>query len=286
MAKRKLIFISIILFLFSAGCSGGEYSAEKLYWKATKKYNHLLKNLEQVKASDFQKVIIDYREVIGRFPRWRNTPKAYFNISRLYVLQKQYSQARTELEKLKENFSKMPDICANAEFTIGLIYEGEDRWDEALKHFKIVEDEYPQTYSAFQVPLHIMRHYKRMGETEKENEAYHKALSKYKAIIEQNPNTMGALAILDFVITVYAEKDKKDEVLAYLDGLIEKYSNSAIKAKALLSKSLIYYKLGQVEESINSLEMLISDFPDSDLAKMAQEQINKIKEKKENESKN
>ncbi len=286
MKKHRLLFICIFLFLFSAGCSGGEYSAEKLYWKATKKYNQLLKNLEQAKASDFQKVIIDYREVIGRFPRWRNTPKVYFNISRLYVLQEQYSQARAELEKVKENFSKMPDICSNAEFTIGLIYEGEDRWDEALKHFKIVEDEYPQTYSALQIPLHIMRHYKRTGEAEKENEAYNKALSKYKAIIEQSPNTMGALAMFDFVITVYVEKNKKDEVLVYLDGLIEKYPDSAIKAKALLSKSLICYKLGKVEESIKSLEVLISDFPDSDLAKMAQEQINKIKEKKEDESKN
>ena len=286
MAKRKLIFISIILFLFSAGCSGGEYSAEKLYWKATKEYNSLIKNLEQARASDFQKVIIDYREVIGRFPRWRNTPKAYFNISRIYVIQKQYSQARAELEKLKENFSKMPDICANAEFTIGVIYEGEDKWNEALKHVKIVEDEYPQTYSALQVPLHIMRHYKRTGEAKKENEAYNKALSKYKAVIEENPNTMGALAILDFVVTVYVEENKKDEVLAYLNELIEKYPNSAIKAKALLSKILIYYKLGQAEESVRSLEMVISDFPDSDLAKMAQEQINKIKEKEDNEPNN
>lgn len=285
MRKNRLLFIPIILFLFLGGCSGDEYTAEKLYWRATKKYNYLLRHLQQAKPSDFQEVIIGYREVIGRFPRWQNTPKAYFNISRLYVLQEQYPQARAELEKVKESFSKIPDICANAEFTIGLIYEGENRWDEALRHFKIVEDNYPQTYSALQIPLHIMRHYKRTKESEKENEAYHKALSKYKTIIEQNPNTLGALAILDFVIAVYAEQDRKIEVLTYLDGLIEKYSNSAIKAKALLSKSLIYYKLGQAEEAIKSLEKIIIDFPDSNLAKMAQEQIKKIKEEKESESK-
>jgi tetratricopeptide (TPR) repeat protein len=280
MRRYKLLFILIFLFLFLAGCAGGEYLAEKLYWKATKKYNHLLKNLDEAKAVDFQEVIMAYREVIGRFPNWRNTPNAYFNVSHLYILQKQYSQARAELEKVKENFSKMPDVAANAEFTIGLIYEEEDRWDEAFKRFKSIEDKYPQTYSALQVPLQIARHYKKISDVEKENEAYQQALSKYKTMIEQKPDTLGALAVLDFIITAYVEQDKKDEALVYLDALIEKYPKSAIKAKALLSKGILYYQLGKTDESIRSLEKIVSDFPDSNLAKMAEAQIKKIKEGK------
>lgn len=278
MGRYRIFLTFMVLFLFLAGCSGDEYSAEKLYWRATKQYNQLLKSTDEPGPSEFKDVITAYQEVTIKFPRWQNTPKAHFNISQLYALQKEYAQAEKELEKIVKNFSKMPDVCAQAEFATALIYEEfEHDWDKALKKLKDIEDKYPNTYSSLQVPLHIARHYKRTSETEKEKEAFSMAIVKYKKMIKESPNTLGALTVLDFVMAVYGEQNKKTEALSYLDEVAREYPQSPLKAKALLLKGGIYYDSGETDQAIKVLEEIINDFPNSNLSKLAQEQIENIK---------
>lgn len=285
MKKYRIIYAMLLMFL--CGCSGGEYTAEKLYWKATKEYSAILKQPSQSKLLDFQKVITLYREIIAKYPDWSNTPSAYFNISRLYVLQKKYDLAIFELGKVKEKFYRNADICSNAEFTIALIYEEQGKWDKALECLKIIETEYSQTYSAFLTPLFIARHYKNAGETEKWQKAYQQAILKYKAVISRNPNSLDALAALDFVVTAFVEQGTKEAAFAYLDELIKGYPGSVVRAKALFSKSLIYERVGKSDKAIGALEEISKDFPNTALAKTAQEQIEKIKSGKgKSENKN
>lgn len=273
---KKYNVISVVLFMFLCGCSVGDYGAEKLYWKATKEYSAILKKAGQVKPLDFQKVITLYREVIAKYPDWNNTANAYFNISRLYVIQKEYDLAILELEKLKEKFYRNPDICSNADFTIALIYEEQGKWEESLEYLKIVETAYPQTYSAFLAPLFMARHYKKSGEVGKWQQPYQDAISKYKAIIAQNPNSLNALAALDFVIMALVEQGTEEKAFVYLEEIIEGYPGSLVRAKALFSKSLIYEREAKFDKAISSLEEIIKDFPNTALSKAAQEQIEKI----------
>ncbi|MFH1855955.1 MAG: tetratricopeptide repeat protein [Candidatus Omnitrophota bacterium] len=281
MKKFYLIIALIVSFVLNA-CSSEEYSAEKLYWRANQQYNRVLSNIDKAKPVDFQKVIVAYREIIVKYPNWQNTAQAYFNISRLYVSQKKYDMARSELEKMKSNFYRQTDICANAEVVIALTYEEEGRWDKALEYLDIVEKEYTKTYSAFLVPIYKMRHYKKTGEEDLRQKTYKDAILKYKEMISQSPDTIAALAAVDFSLAAFAELRDKEEALAYLDGLIKEYPSSPIQAKALFSKSIIYRRSGQPDLAIESLEEIVKKFVNTELAKLAKEQINEIKKEKDN----
>lgn len=274
---KKYKIVPALLFMFLCGCSVGDYAAEKLYWKATKEYSAILKKAGQAKPLDFQKVITLYRELIAKYPDWNNTANAYFNISRLYVIQKEYDLAILELEKLKEKFYRNPDICSKADFTIALIYEEQGKGKESLEYLKLVETAYPQTYSAFLAPLFIARYYKKSGETEKWQQAYKEAISKYKAIMTKNPNSLNALVALDFVIMALVEQGTEEKAFVYLDEVIEEYSVSLVRAKALFSKSLIYEREAKFDKAISSLEEIIKDFPNTALSRAAEGQIEKIK---------
>lgn len=275
--KRILCLLWLSFILFWGGCSGGEYGAEKLFWRANKSYVRLLKNLKAAKPEDFQKVIISFRRIVLQYPKWPNSAQAQFSIGLLYAMQNNNVKGKTEFEKVLKNYPKNADVCANAQFSIGKIYESQDNWDKALVCYKKITIDYPYTHIAYQIPLYIAGYYKRKNQDAQAEATYKEAIERYKSIVKEHPNTLAAITAQNFIVASLLDQKKWNEAVEYLQSLVDVYPGSALARKSLYTMGAIYQKqLNQLQKAINIYQELIEKYPDSKEAKSAKEQIKTI----------
>ena len=271
-------YLVLVFILFLGGCSGGEYGAEKLYWRANKSYILLQRDFKTAKPEDFQKVIVSFRKVVLQYPNWRNSSQAQLFIGELYALQDDELKAKAEFEKVLKNYPRSMDVCAIAQFAIGTIYEDENDWNKALEEYKKIVINYPYTYTAYQVPLYIARHYKSENQDAEAEVAYKEAIEHYGKIIKEQPNTFAAITAQNFIVVSLLEQKKWNEAIDYLQSLIDAYPQSALAVTSLYTIGTIYQeRLNQPQKAINIYQKIVDKYPDSEVAKSAEKQIETIK---------
>jgi TolA-binding protein len=273
---KKIIFILPVLvavFILN-GCDSGTYSAEKRFWHASKAYNELMKAPEKATQVDYQKVIDSFREITIRYPMWPNSAQAQFNIGQLYGMEGNLSKAKDEFGAILKDYSANVDMCARGLFMIALICEREDNWPKAKETLDKITDSYPNTGTAFQVPIHIAEYYKIKGQNTEAEAAYAAALDKYKKAVKDNPKTYGAIMTVDLIITCYVDQEKWNEALDYLSNLVSDYSDTLLAPKALFVKGVIYeQKLDQPDKARELYQEIMQKYSKTPFAKAAQKQI-------------
>jgi len=272
------LFLVVAVLLSLTGCDSGTYSAEKRFWHASKEYSQLLKMSEKATPVDYQKVIDSFREITIRYPLWPNSSQAQFNIGQLYAMQGNLSKAKDEFAVILKDYPESVEICARSLFMTALIYEKEDNWARAKESLDKITDSYPNSGTALQVPIHIAEYYKIKKQSAEAEAAYAEALDKYKKFIKENPKTYEAVGILDLIVACYVDQEKWNEALVYLDSLVEGYSDTLLAPKALFIESSIYeQKLNNPEKARELYRQIISKYPKTPFAQIAQGQVNKLK---------
>ena len=273
---KKIVYMLLVfaVALILNGCDSGAYSAEKRFWHASKAYNKLMKASEKATQVDYQKVIDSFREITIRYPMWLNSAQAQFNIGQLYAMQGNLSKAKDEFGVILKDHSGNVDMCARGLFMIALIHEREDNWPKAREALDKITDSYPDTDTAFQVPIHIAEYYKIKGRNAEAEAAYSAALDKYKKAIKDNPKTYGAIVTVDLIVTCYVDQEKWNEALDYLSGLVSDYSDTLLAPKAMFIKGAIYeQKLSQPDKARELYREIMQKYSKTPFAKAAQQQI-------------
>lgn len=268
------IFLILAILLPLMGCDSGTYSAEKRFWHASKAYNRLMKAPEKATQVDYQKVIDSFREITIRYPVWPNSAQAQFNIGQLYAMQGNLSKAKDEFGVILKDYSGNVDMCANSLFMTVLIYEREDNWPKAKEILDKITDDYPNTGTAFRVPIHIAEYYKIKGRNAEAEAAYAAALDKYKKLIKDNPKTYGAIITVDLIMTCYVDQERWNEALDYLSSLVSDYSDTLLAPKAMFIKGTIYeQKLSQPDKARELYREIMQKYSKTPFAEAAQKQI-------------
>jgi len=276
---KKIVFILplFVTILILSGCDSGIYSAEKRFWHASKEYVKLSKAPEKATPADYQKVIDSFREITIRYPMWRNSAQAQFNIGQLYAMQGNFSKARDEFTAMLKDYSGNADICSNGLFMIALIYEKEKDWPKAKEALDKITNSYAETGIAFRVPLHTAEYYKMNGRDAEAEAAYAEALEKYKKAVEGSPKTSGALVTVDLIVTCYVDQEKWNEALDYLSSLISSHSDTLLAPKALFLKGVIYeQKLSQPEKARELYREVMEKYPNTPFVVTARQQMESL----------
>lgn len=277
----SLVAVTVFLACITVGmigCSGGDYEAEKLYWKANKMYVKVLKDPQNAKPQDYENIIVAYQKIVFKFPRWVFAPRAQLTIGQLYAMQNDTVKAKAEYEKVLKHFPSDQNSCAGALFAIGKIYEFENKWDNALENYNKIVSDYPNTYAAFQVPLYIAQYYKSKGLEQKAQSAYKDAIAQYSKIIEEHPNTFAALTAQNFIIAALIEQQKWDEVLKNLRNLADSYPGTPVAAESLNTMAGIYAnQLNQPEKGAEVLKELLEKFPQISAKELIEKKIETLK---------
>ncbi|MCK5161978.1 MAG: tetratricopeptide repeat protein [Candidatus Aureabacteria bacterium] len=259
---RKILYILFMVsVLLITGCGGGEYEAEKLLWQANKSFAKLKENIETAAPKDYEEVILAFRKLVFKFPKWKYSPRAQLTIGQLYALQNNMSKAKGELTKVLKEFPQDANTCASALFAIGKIYEDENKWNKALENYKKMVSDYPETYAAYQVPLYIAQYYKSKNMNEKAEGAYKEAIEGYEKVIKEHPDTFASLTAQKFIIAALVEQKKWSKAAEYLQARANAYAGTPLAVESLCKIAVIYQEeLPSVRQSETAYKKAVEEY--------------------------
>lgn len=277
MKKSKNIFIKFfIITFFFIGCAS-RYDAEKMYWHINKKYSNIMVNLSKVSEKEFNKMITDYKKVIESFPSWEQSSYIQFTIGQMYVARNDFKNAKEELAKVYINYPDEKEIGAKAMFYIGLLYEREENFKDAVKQIKQTIEKYKKTSTGLQIPVYLIKYYVDKNMKEESEKAYEDAIHNYMNLIEENPNDKVVPILQDMIINASSQMLKWDNAVNLLTIIYEKYPKSEFAPLAIYKKAIIYRDMLRMpQESMLLFTKIIHEYPKSKLGSSSQFELGNI----------
>ena len=280
---KKLIvplIFSVITALLS-GCGNDQYAIERQYWQVQKQAEKIFKNPHASPPRELEKVVELLSKFAQKHPQTNLAVDSEFNIARLYIVKEEYNQARTQIQKILDKYSKSEGVCSEALFLKGNSYEIEDKWDLALAQYKKLMQDYPITLRGLDIPIYIAQHYKIKYQPDKMVTALQEAVAHYKALAVKYANSPLAYKTDTLVAQCYiALKDWQNAINTY-NAVIERYKDKVSMDGILMDIALIYGReMKSKLKAKETLERLIKEYPRSNLIKTA---TNLLKELEKNE---
>ncbi len=269
---KKLIapLIFIIITALLSGCGNDQYAIERQYWQVQKQAEKIFKNPHASPPRELERVVGLLGKFVQKHPQTNLAVDAEFSIARLYLVKEEYNQARTQIQKILDKYSKSAGVCSEALFLKGNSYEIEDKWDSALAQYKKIMQEYPVTPRGLDIPVYIAQHYKIKYQPDKMVASLQEAIGHYKALAVKFPNSPLAYRVDILVTQCYiALKDWQNAINTY-NAVIERYKDKVNMDGILMDIALIYSReLKSKLKAKETLERLIKEYPRSNLIKTA-----------------
>ncbi len=279
---KKLFLIFIILnFLFIlAGCGNDQYSVEREYWYLQKRAKKVLLNPEASPTMQVNRIVDALNSFAKIHPDSTLVVSAEFSIANLYIVKKEFSQGRAQLQHMITKYKDSDNICAEAYLMIGKSYELQDKWPSALEQYRKIMRDYTETTRGLEIPIYIAQHYKTKYEPDKMIAALQEAISHYKAIAAKHPITPLSLNMDMLVAQCYSEIKDWQGAIDTLNSILTSYNGKVSFEEILLSLAGIYsQKLNNPAKAIEILEVLLKEYPKSKYVNSAKEMIKRLSEK-------
>jgi len=243
--------------IFLAGC-GGEYAAEKLYWKANKIRRAILINPVGAPPGQYRKAREAFQRVIRKHPQSNKATQAQIVIGELHALEGNTEKAEEILTELANAKQDNNELAAALNYSIGRMHEKVGKWDRALKDYNKILQKYPETLTVISLRAHIARSYAQRKEYVPAKQFYREAIQYYIGVEKKYPGTQQALVAFKYHAQCLVEMGLWEEALRVLDALLTQYPGTPDAAKALIVKSkllkglpILRKKSGQSEEKRN-----------------------------------
>ncbi len=274
--RKYIVFYLMVLIAMTYGCSA-EYSAERLYFRAEKLAQTIIRDPQAVPTGQFEEAINAFQEIIAEYPGTNKAAESRFMIGELYLANKDYEKARVEFSRVMDNYSNITWLCANAQFSIGLSYECEGNWDKAFPEYQKVADTYPATPQGLRAPIYIAQYFVRSKDNTKAEIAFKKATVQYEKIITEHPNPMLEGIALDYIAMSYSYLKNWEDAIEALKSLIEHNPDGPKAPTSLLTIGAIYEdKLSQPKKAQEIYQDFINKYPRSKIAEVAKKKIDDL----------
>ena len=274
--RSKIIFAVIVFFAVGLlGCESRGFKAERQMWQANKLARAIYKNPKGSPSFQFKQAQDAFRAVIKKYPDSLFAIQAQFNIGNLYLAKDEFEKARQEYRKLVSDCDKKGNLCAQAIFAIGASYEAEGKWDVAYANYKKIMHDHPLSSKSMEMPIYILRHYKRVKDEEGVKRSVDEAVSHYIGLKSRTDKKAG-YALQAMVVRSYMEGGQWQDALDSLDKTIRDYPESNT-AEAIWIKALIYSsKLNDKVKAKEELRKIVQKYPNTKLAKQVEVIIKKL----------
>ncbi len=272
--RNALVFFLCLSFIAS-GCSQS-YSGERFFWKAQKVSASVLKDPAKATPEQYSKAIDAYGKVIAKLPGTEWAGKAQLSIGTLYQYQKKYSKAREKYALVLQDYHRFQLLCVSARMAVGKSYEAEKRWDDAVKAYRELTDYHSWTLQGLQAPLYVAAVYEKRKEQAQALRSYESAISWYKKLILNAPSKDLEASAKAYLAVTYQQLRRWSEAAETLEQIVD--SKGVDRAFILMNLGHIYQKnLGNPKKAEEVLSKLIREFPRHPYAKIARNQLEKIK---------
>ena len=283
MKKLIIIFLFILIGLFVILTWinwKDEYSAERKLWHINRRYNISLQNTESLTDKSAEEIAESYRKFIQYFPKSTLTPKAQIILGSVYLVKKNYSQARQEFQKVFNDYPKNSEVKAEASSGIAKSYELEGNWSKAESWFKDTTRQYSETQAAFSVPLYIAQHYEQSKDQFKTSAAYQDALEFYQNLARRSPNSFLEFHALQMKVVCHMALNHWAQAVDELEEILNKYPLAA-KQITLAINNIALTQLKDFDRPIKIYEKFIQEHPENPINDVLKNMIKYLKQLKE-----
>lgn len=269
-----LIAVYICLELLS---SGGEYAAERLFYRATRLNSEIVANPDVAPPQLLVTIENTLQKILQRYPKTTMAKRANITLAEFYILNKKYNLAFSALASMVDKYNSDTGVLSVAGFLKGVAYEKQDRWDMALKEFAMVRDKYTNTELGLQVPIYIGRHYEKEGDSVRAGEAFAEAAAFYENLERSNPRTMIGYMASALSIEAYLGAKNYEKAGAALEEIINKYPSPMTLTKLLPYVDFIFVeKLKRPDRAIEIYKNIKEKSKNEKFSKFLQQKIEKI----------
>lgn len=245
------------------GC-GGDYNAERSFWRLSRKHAAAIQAPAAASPESFREASAALKTLVEKYPRWSKAAEMKYYLASMYFSRNDIKAAGREFSELIMSFPERRDMCARAQFTIGIIAERQGDEKRALKEYELVTERYSGTRLALQMPSEIANYYKRHGRDEEAGLAYGRAVRRYRKLVETNPYGPVVPLVNAMIARAYVGWDKPHEALKYLESFAAGYANSEGAPAALCEAARIYRDvLRDPATSIDFYKKVMDDYPKS-----------------------
>ena len=274
------VLIAVFVTLSTLG-AGGEYAAEKLYYRAIKTNNKIMANPDVIPPGQALYVENNLKKILEKYPKTKVATTANISLIEFYLFHKRYDDALLQADSIIKTYDKNPTILSTAYFLKGRAYEKQDKWQKALKEYEIVRDEYTKTQLGMQMPLYIAKYYSDKGKDTAAGEAYSNAASFYERLERENSGKVLGYISYTLLLQTYINSGNYDKAGKILGDTIDKYRSGMTLNQLLPQVEIIYVKeLQQPEKAIEIYKSIQQNYKDERLNKILQKRIDALSDKK------
>jgi tetratricopeptide (TPR) repeat protein len=204
-------------------------------------------------------------------------PGARIVEARILSLAGRPGEALTELDRVLKESPNDLDLCAQACYTRGAVYEASGDWERALSEYRNLIARYPRTGLGLAAPLEIAARYQRVGAREAGAAAIARAIEDYRRVIDLDPRAREALVARDYMATAYAAREDWDQAAAALGDIAQEAAGSLAGAEALWREAEIYRdKLDDLDEAEKRLREIMTSYPKTEVARRAEARLGEL----------
>lgn len=188
MKRTILILIAMLIAVgitLSILGSGGEYGAEKLFYRAMKVNSKIIMNPEVAPPRLLARVENDLKKLTTKYPATIMARTGNIALVEFYIMHKDYDKAGSVVAGIMKDYKDDNVILSTAQFLKGVIYEKRNEWPDALREFNALRDKYPTSQLGVQIPLYIAKYYETKGKEAEAKEAYSDAQLFYGKMEEE-----------------------------------------------------------------------------------------------------
>ncbi|MDD5218324.1 MAG: tetratricopeptide repeat protein [Candidatus Omnitrophica bacterium] len=211
-----------------------------------------------------------YEQYLKRVTKGVTVGQMNVRLGMLYHRLGEYAKARNCYEKAAATFGPGSVQMADVELLIAKSYQAQGNWDEARKRYHALEEKYPDSIAAMQVPLMIAAYFQDLGDKATGERMLDNAIAKYKKIAADNPGTNLAQIAQRLLNDAFVRKGDWTQVMAQLDESMKRAPNAEEKGKLLLMKAmLVETRVKDKQLALKLYNEFITDYANHPLVEIA-----------------
>jgi TolA-binding protein len=204
-----------------------------------------------------------------------STANARLLMAQIFLNEGQTDSALTVLERSEKIGAPSKDIAAKSLYMKGQVHEALGNWELAVADYRNVSVRFPLTAWGLNAPVHIGTYYSRIGDQQSADKAFNDAVELYQNLLNTyREETRLAIEARSYLAECYARLGQWADAKEEFVYLAEKFPQTNAGMLALLrAAEIAELHLGSKDEAQRYLEQCIERYPDSPVAKRAQEEL-------------
>lgn len=256
--------LGLAVLLLTGGCSAA-YDGERLYWKAQRVQDDIMKHPSQTTPAQFSRAVEAFERVTQQTPGTSWAARAHLAIGSLYAMQRRYDEARTAYGLVPQNYNRQQDLSLQARVAIAKTHEAQEQWAEAVAMYRDISEYHPWAQLGLEAPLYVAATYEKRGDAQEAQRAYQRAIGIYQHWIPQAPSEELAAQVRLYLALAYQRLGRWDEAIKVLRELAS--AKGINRPMILLALGSIYQmKLRDPEQAKAAYLQLLEEFPEHELS--------------------